>query len=49
MLLQSWEGYASQIANVPEEELPQVIRSIAAEENIDTNVEAQVAIARDTR
>lgn len=49
MLLQSWEGYATQIANVPEDALPDLVNSILQAEDIDLAVEAQVAIARDTR
>lgn len=49
MLLQTWEGYATQIANVPEDELPSLINSVIAAEAIDTSVEANVVIARDTR
>jgi hypothetical protein len=49
MLLQSWEGYATEITNVAEEKLPEMIASLIAAEAIDTSVEAQVVIARDTR
>ncbi|KAI9030536.1 hypothetical protein DFJ74DRAFT_656965 [Hyaloraphidium curvatum] len=49
MLLQAWEGYATRIANVPEADLPEMIADLIDAEDIDTSIEANVVIARDTR
>ncbi|CAG8466966.1 10826_t:CDS:10 [Acaulospora morrowiae] len=50
MLEQSWEEYATQLANSQtEDELVEVIKRIVVENNIDETKEANVVYARDTR
>ncbi|KAJ2312383.1 hypothetical protein IWW54_002115 [Coemansia sp. RSA 2705] len=50
MLQQSWEGYCSEIANAESnEQVVQVLASIAQAESIDLSITPRVVYARDTR
>ncbi|KAJ2850750.1 hypothetical protein IWW36_001645 [Coemansia brasiliensis] len=50
MLQQSWESYCTQIANAEtDDEVVQVLTSIAQTENIDLSITPRVVYARDTR
>ncbi|KAI9349697.1 hypothetical protein BDR26DRAFT_910931 [Obelidium mucronatum] len=51
MLVQSWEGYATQLANATHsaDALLDVIRNVIAQESIDWSQPANVVVARDTR
>ncbi|XP_038070893.1 phosphoacetylglucosamine mutase-like isoform X2 [Patiria miniata] len=49
MLLQTWEGYATQIANTSDEDLGQCVQSLISELNIDMALPANIFLARDTR
>ncbi|KAJ3343178.1 Phosphoacetylglucosamine Mutase [Gonapodya sp. JEL0774] len=49
MLEQSWELYATELANATDDLVPDVIASIAEKEKIDWGVSAAIVVARDTR
>ncbi|KAJ3391055.1 Phosphoacetylglucosamine Mutase [Entophlyctis sp. JEL0112] len=51
MLVQSWEAYATELANATSsvEAVASVLESIAAKENIDWSQPANIVVARDTR
>ncbi|KAJ2615807.1 hypothetical protein H4S08_001077 [Coemansia sp. RSA 1365] len=49
MLQQSWEGYCSEIANASDEQVADVLGSIAKAEALDLSVTPHVIYARDTR
>ncbi|KAJ3093248.1 Phosphoacetylglucosamine Mutase [Physocladia obscura] len=51
MLVQSWEAYATELANATSSaaELLAVVESIIQKENIDWNQPARIVVARDTR
>lgn len=49
MLTQSWEGYATQLANAEQEDLVSALKDIIAKESIDLSQEANVFVGRDTR
>lgn len=49
MLTQSWEAYATRLANVADEELENEIEAIIEELAIDRDAPARVAVGRDTR
>eukprot|EP00040_Diaphanoeca_grandis_P005547 m.33320 g.33320 ORF g.33320 m.33320 type:complete len:535 (-) comp16796_c0_seq1:28-1632(-) len=49
MLQESWEKYATQLANAKDADLQAAIESIVASENIDISQPANIIVARDTR
>ncbi|TMW57920.1 hypothetical protein Poli38472_013394 [Pythium oligandrum] len=49
MLKQSWEKYATQLANAPSDKVVEVLDSIVAAEKIDLDHAGNVFIAKDTR
>ncbi|KAI8817374.1 uncharacterized protein EV422DRAFT_541563 [Fimicolochytrium jonesii] len=50
MLAQSWEGYATELANAATaEELARILEDVVAKEGIDTSKNANVIVGRDTR
>lgn len=49
MLEQSWEVIATQLANVPDNDLQKEVETIIREQNIDNNIKAPVYVGMDTR
>lgn len=50
MLEQSWEGYASLLANASTDvELVEAVKEIVGKEQIDMSVKDRVVVGRDTR
>ena len=49
MLAEKWESYATQLANVSNDDLMKKLEAIAELEKIDINQNATVLLARDTR
>jgi len=50
MLKQSWEGYATELANASTEDaMLDSLKKVIDEEKIPMNVNSKVVIARDTR
>jgi phosphoacetylglucosamine mutase len=49
MLVQSWEGYATRLANAESANLIEELMKIAEEESIDLAAPANVIVGRDTR
>uniref|UniRef100_A0A336LW80 Phosphoacetylglucosamine mutase n=1 Tax=Culicoides sonorensis TaxID=179676 RepID=A0A336LW80_CULSO len=49
MLEQGWEGIASKLANVPDDELQNEIETLIKEFNIDNTTQARVFVGMDTR
>ncbi|XP_071089934.1 phosphoacetylglucosamine mutase-like [Haliotis cracherodii] len=49
MMPKQWEEYSTELANVSDEKIPEVLEKIIASEKIDMATEACVSYARDTR
>lgn len=49
MLIVTWEGYASQLANAEQEDLVSVLKKIIEKEAINLSQEANVFVGKDTR
>jgi len=49
MLEASWEGYATELANCPDDEVESVLKNIAERGGVDSKASARVLIAIDTR
>lgn len=49
MIAPTWEGYATQLANVEDEDLLNALKDIIAKEEVDMSQEANVFVGRDTR
>lgn len=49
MLAQTWEGYATLVANAEEEDLVAALKEVIEKEEINMNQEANVLVGRDTR
>lgn len=49
MLEASWEVYAAELANAPDNQLQAKVDSLVSKLNIDTSVRAHVVIGRDSR
>ncbi|XP_067657055.1 phosphoacetylglucosamine mutase-like [Haliotis asinina] len=49
MMPRDWEVYSTDLANVSDEKIPEILEKIIASEKIDMSVEGHVSYARDTR
>lgn len=49
MLLQTWESYATQLANAEQEDLLTALKDIIEKEAINMSQEANVFVGKDTR
>ncbi|XP_041369349.1 phosphoacetylglucosamine mutase-like [Gigantopelta aegis] len=49
MMPPAWEKYATELANVEDEHIPNILKKIINSENIETSYKAKVFFARDTR
>lgn len=49
MLMQTWEGYATQLANAEQGDLLTALKDVIEKEAINMNEEANVLIGKDTR
>lgn len=49
MLLQTWESYATQLANAEQEDLLTALKDVIEKEAINMSQEANVFVGKDTR